>query len=82
MSNIIYLTNLVGIDVVGVIGDVEDPDDHITLANLDGQEVYIDTTWGDPSSLDDNTYNLKYFDVDERFMRFSRTWDRDVYILD
>lgn len=77
------LCKIVGIEVVGVMGDVVEPGDHIwTLANLDGEEVYIDITWGDPSRLSDYTYDLDYFAVDDRFMSSSRTWDREIYNLE
>ncbi len=80
------LCKIVGIDVIGVHGIVDpksDQPDHIwTYANLDGNKTYIDVTWGDPSPYDDETYDLDYFAVDESFMRKSRRWDVDKFILD
>lgn len=63
------LCSIVGIKVEGVVGmsniDTDDPGLHMwTLANLDGEMLYIDSTWGDGG----NYVNMDYFAVTKEFL--------------
>lgn len=69
------LCKIVGIDVIGVANI-----DHIwTLANLEGELLYIDTTWGDPVPDEKNYCNMEYFAVDEETFSKSHKWDKEAY---
>lgn len=67
------LCKIVGIEVEGVIGvagiNTDDPSNHIwTLANLDGEMLYIDSTWGDPTPDTKNYCDMTYFAVTNEFL--------------
>lgn len=50
------MCKIVGIDVIGVANS-----DHIwTLTNLDGQLLYIDSTWADPVPDEKNYCDMKF----------------------
>lgn len=73
------LCKIVGIDVIGVTGHGNGGKHIWTYANLDGNKVYIDVTWGDPSEANDLTYDLSYFAVSDRALSSSHTWDRELF---
>lgn len=68
-----FLCKIVGIEVEGVSGmagiNTSDPELHIwTLANLDGEILYIDSTWGDPVPDRKNYCDMDYFAVTKEFL--------------
>lgn len=67
------LCKIVGIEVEGIAGlaniNTDDPGNHIwTLANLDGEILYIDSTWGDPTPDTKNYCDMTYFAVTKKFL--------------
>lgn len=56
------LCKMFGIDIVGVVGSTSGEDHIWSYANLDGEWLYIDPTWGD-SHYDGVTANMDYFAV-------------------
>lgn len=71
------LCKIVGIDVIGVPGkSAEDGVGHLwTLANLDGEKFFIDSTWGDGVYY----YDLDYFAVKEDFLSKTHVWNIEKY---
>ncbi len=70
-----YLCRIIGIDVIAVANV-----DHIwTLATLDGEKFFIDSTWGDPTPDVKNHVNMEYFAVKDEFLSKSRDWDKEKY---
>lgn len=68
------LCKIVGIEVQGVIGSAGGESHIWTLANLDGEKVYIDSTWGDPVPDTKNYCDMTYFAVTEKFLRKTHKW--------
>lgn len=69
------LCKIVGIEVEGVTGTVGNEGHLWTYANLDGKNVYIDTTWGDPTPDTKNYCDMRYFAVSEEFLRKTHNWE-------
>lgn len=78
-----YMCDLAGIKNIGVYGQVVDRDGyHIwTLASLDGEELYIDVTFGDPVVGIKNICDFTYFAVTEEFLSKDHIWDTSEYQL-
>lgn len=75
------MCKLVGIpEVEGVLGIAGDLDsetvNHIwTRANLDGETLFIDSTWGDPTPDEPGYCDYSYFAVDAEFLSKNHKWD-------
>jgi hypothetical protein len=69
------LCKLVGIEIWGVSGIVNTDQEHIwSQAILDGQTVYIDTTFGDPLPDQQGACDFKYFMISEQELRKNHTF--------
>lgn len=70
-----YMCRLVGLKVQGIAGSAGE--DHIwTLAEIDGELVHIDVTWGDREHY---SPNYDYFCATSDFMRRTHKWDWALY---
>ncbi len=70
-----YLLKLNNIECYGQSGEtLKDNTAHIwTVAILDGQKTYIDTTFGDPVPDRKGYSNFEYFDASKQFLSTTRT---------
>ncbi len=70
------LCKLVGIQIEGIGGYAgEDNENHIwSVATLDGEEVFIDTTFGDPVPDQKGVCDFRYFSIDEGTLRKTHSW--------
>ncbi|PHV71290.1 hypothetical protein CS063_06255 [Sporanaerobium hydrogeniformans] len=71
------LCKLVGIQITGIGGTAgENNESHMwSKAILDGKEVFIDTTFGDPVPDRQGVCDFKYFAVDKAFLSKTHTWE-------
>ncbi len=70
------LCKLVGIQIAGMGGYAgEDNESHMwSVATLDGEKTFIDTTFGDPVPDRKGVCNFDYFAIDESTLRKTHTW--------
>lgn len=62
------LCRIVGIDVIAISGTTDGGGHIWTLASLDGEYSYIDSTWGDPTPDEENYCDMTYFAVTKEFL--------------
>jgi len=75
------MCKMVGLEVWGITGlaGTSTKEEHIwTLANLDGEIVHIDVTWGD-SAAKEGEVNYDYFATNSKFMSETHTWDKKQF---
>ena len=67
--------------IIGTAGIGGDIDAHIwTRANLDGEILHIDSTWGDPTPDTSGYCDFSYFAVNEEYLsKHHHYWDREKY---
>lgn len=74
-----------GINIQGCVGEPKgnaEKNTHMwSLAELDGERVHIDSTWGDPTdpSYPDDHINYDYFALKPEVMGEDHSWDEEIF---